>query len=75
MEINRIELYDFAKMLLGGEEPESVSFLTSDKKTVSSIVEFSSADMIPSVRFSPLDLMMSIESPKISTNSEFPGLI
>lgn len=82
-EVHRIDLYDFAKMALGGEEPESVIFLESDRKTVISKVEFSGAgDYLPSVKFSQSDLMISLPKDgnfqaknKAIGLTDFPGLI
>ncbi len=81
--VQKISLYDFAKMYLGGKEPESVVFLDADKNTVKSEIRFSGAnDYIPSVVFSVDDLMYSNELTNtlvgnnlITSDLEFPGQI
>lgn len=80
--VQKISLYDFAKMYLGGKEPESVVFLDADKNTVKSEIRFSGAkDYIPSVVFSVEDLITDqltntlVGNNLITSNLEFPGQI
>jgi hypothetical protein len=72
--VTEMDLYDFAKQVLNGQEPTSVIFLEGDKQTIKSIVNFDSKpDLIPSVSFSYTDLFTdtgSINRIKL----DFPGL-
>ncbi len=80
--INKIELYDFAKNVLGGKEPESAIFLSGDRQTIKQRVDFyGNPDAIPSVRFSPTDSLTFL--PKLDTHNgsyttmklgSFPGI-
>lgn len=76
--VEKISLYDFAKMAIGGGEPDSVTFLDSDMKTVTSKIEFFGLnDYIPSVKFSTSDLMIRGDHTSVLPDrwlAEFPGL-
>jgi len=73
-EVIEMELYDFAKQVLNGQEPASVTFLEKDKQTIRSLVAFDSqTDLIPSVLFSYMDLFMYTE-PVNPIKLDFPGL-
>ncbi len=80
--VEKISLYDFAKMVLGGREPASVSFLDPTKnKEISRITYFGTGDSFESLRFSQDDFfsdltkLNKIHTDHTSNKSEFPGLV
>ena len=80
--IEKISLYDFAKMVLGGREPASVSIFDANKnEEVTKISYFGTNDKLESLRFSQDDFFadMSKSEEMVGNsqfhNSEFPGVV
>ena len=81
--ISKIGLYDFAKQVLGGKEPKSVTIYGADRKTIISKQEFNlNSDLIQSVNFTVSDLMISLpnldldhDTPLKTKSSKFPGAV
>ncbi len=78
----KISLYDFAKMVLGGREPTSVSILDANKnKEITKITYFGNGDKFESLRFSENDFFAVVtksnESDRhlLSKKLEFPGVV
>jgi hypothetical protein len=80
--VEKISLYDFAKMVLGGREPASVSILDANtSEEINKISYFGTGDSFESLRFSQEDFFSDItklveSAPNDSFNkSQFPGLV
>jgi hypothetical protein len=80
--VEKISLYDFAKMVLGGREPSSVTFLDPTKSSeLSKISYFGTDDKFESLRFSQDDFFSNAtKSNDISDHfqfdkSKFPGIV
>jgi hypothetical protein len=79
--VEKMSLYDFAKMTLGGREPLSVVLIDSKKnEEISRIEYFGIGDSLESIKFSPDDyfdntLSFSTTQSNHITELKFPGAV